>query len=150
MVNATMLDAMPEPATLHDALSEVAVNQLASRLALLPELALPASYLRATPEPSFHQRETYLRTLLEQQPALFLERHVRDLTRSEREFFDPLRADYEVDHWLKTVEDQSTQQRASTQRNRRLAYMQTGVHSIDDAMIDCNMYPKPISFAQCS
>lgn len=122
MVHATTNpDAVPPPTV---ALDDTAVNQLASRLALLPELALPASYLRATPDPNYHQRETYLRELLEQQPALFLERHVRDLTLSEREFFDPLRGDYEVNHWLSSVEE-SAKPSFQLCRNRRLAYMQT-------------------------
>lgn len=125
-INDPPSSMLPQTTPTHDVLSAAAISQLASRLALLPELALPASYLRTTPEPTHNDKKAYIASLLEQQPALFLERHVRDLTLSEREYFEPLRADYEVNHWLKTVEDQSKPPHASTYRNRRLAYMQTG------------------------
>lgn len=95
---------------------------------------MPDAHHRHTPEPSYSQREEHLRELLLQQPAVFLERHVKHLSRSEREAFDPLRGDYEVNHWLNTVQTHAPIHAArhgvALQRNRRLAYMQTGTNEV--------------------
>ncbi len=123
MVHATQLQQT-------EMLSEESINLLASRLALLPDLALPPSYLRLCENPSYEQREEHLRQLLLHQPAVFLERHVKHLTPSEREVFEPIRGDYEINHWLSSVGPSAGQTGRSPialQRNRRLAYMHTGM-----------------------
>lgn len=100
------------------------IQELAARLATLTDLRLPAQLRRQEQGPSPQERLRYLTQLLLHDPGVFLERHGSSLTSSERLHFHSLRGDYEVDFYLKMLEEQEDQHKRETvARNRRLAYM---------------------------
>jgi hypothetical protein len=101
-------------------LSEVAVSDIAARLALLP-IWLPASMGE---DPCTANKEQYLRSLLKRDAGIFLERYGTQLDASERECFQDLRSHFEIDFYMKQLENAAAQRSTVvTVRNRRLAHM---------------------------
>lgn len=83
-------------------MSEAVQEKLVARLAAISDLAMPASMTRAMEDAtSSAQVAAYLASLLRRDPAVFLERYGRLLSAEELAAFEPLRDDYEVDHWLR-------------------------------------------------
>lgn len=102
---------------------EQAVAGMVTRLAALPGIRLPAQLTRRG-QPSLETIRGYMRSLLERDPGVFLERYGEILSEGELQQFHPLRDDYEVDFYLKALEDRRDAKRQQTvARNRRLAYM---------------------------
>eukprot|EP00775_Hariotina_reticulata_P014335 gene14335-61_t len=79
----------------------------------------------------------HISELLQRDPAVFLERYGSRLQPQEISAFEPLReSNYEIDYWLRHVQQQheqvevsssgqgNSQQLSTTVKNRRLAYMQ--------------------------
>lgn len=110
---------------------------VASRLSSLPDLALPAYMSRDRLPPDAAEITNHISELLQRDPAVFLERYGSQLQPQEISAFDPLRgSNYEIDYWLRHVQQQheqlevsssgrgNSQQLSTTVKNRRLAYMQ--------------------------
>jgi hypothetical protein len=113
------------------------IQELATRLASLTNLRLPAQLRRQPEGPSNQDRHRYLSQLLLHDPGVFLERHGSSLTPAELSNFHSLRGDYEVDFYLKVLEDeqaQHTKKRDTVARNRRLAYMNRCAAKGDDKL----------------
>lgn len=121
-----------------------ATQAIAERLAADPSLRLPAN-LQHSPgvAVSADKRKEYLRTLLQRDPGVFLERYASKLTAAERSHFEPLRGEYEVDFYLKLAEDEASKAGSAvsaTAKNRRHAQLKRlvadGSYFSDDAMRD--------------
>ncbi|MEW5307917.1 MAG: hypothetical protein WDW36_010285 [Sanguina aurantia] len=114
-------------------LSDVAVTAIIGRLcessaAASQPLSLPLSLYQDGRQPDPSAVGDYLRKLL-QHPGSFLERYGALLLPGEWQLFLPLRADYEVDHYLSQYEEQQAwlldpRHLPAHIKNRRLAYMQ--------------------------
>ena len=119
-----------------------AVSGISQRLSGDLSLQVPASLQRTLTEPLTPQkRKEYLKTLLERDPGVFLERYASKLSKQERAEFEPLRDDYEVDFYLKLAEDEAASAATgltATVKNRRLAQLnrlvQEGKFFSDEAM----------------
>ncbi|PSC75048.1 coiled-coil domain-containing 97 isoform A [Micractinium conductrix] len=104
-------------------LPQGAIEAISARLAVLPDLRLPAQLRNSGA--GEQRRADYLHTLLLHDPGVFLERHGDSLTSSERTQFQPLRGDYEVDFYLRQLEEADDEERrGQVAKNRRLAHMQ--------------------------
>lgn len=102
-------------------LPQAAIDAISVRLAALPDLRLPAQLRSGASE---QRKKEYLQALLLHDPGVFLERHGSSLSASERKLFHPLRGDYEVDFYLRLLEDgRDEKKRSQVSRNRRLAAM---------------------------
>ena len=127
-------------------LSSQAVEQISDRLAEDPALRLPGNLTKSGEQPSAEKRQEYLRALLLRDPGVFLERHGDQLDAKELAAFEPLRGgSYEVDFYMKLLEDKQDQHKQDTDRkNRRLAYMNRLLHEgtffSDDAMKERQPY----------
>jgi len=110
---------------------------VASRLSSQPDLALPAYMSRDRLPPDAAEITSHIIGLLQRDPAVFLERYGPLLQPQEISMFEPLREiNYEIDYWLRHVQQQHEQlevsssnqgnshQLSTTVKNRRLAYMQ--------------------------
>ncbi|KAI7841196.1 hypothetical protein COHA_005162 [Chlorella ohadii] len=103
-------------------LPQTVIDALSARLAALPDLRLPAQLRQGGA--SGERRRDYLTRLLQHDPGVFLERHGSELTADERRQFDCLRGDYEVQFYLRLLDEQEDAgKQAAVARNRRLAYM---------------------------
>lgn len=105
------------------AVSEQAIAGMVFRLSAVPDIRLPGQLTRNGPA-SREAVQSYLRSLLERDPGVFLERYGDSLEQEELGEFEGLRDDYEVDFHLKVLEsgrDPRTRQTAA--KNRRLACM---------------------------
>lgn len=95
-----------------------AVASIANRLARLT-IPLP---MNVGEDPTLDKKEEYLKSQLQRDAGVFLERYGEQLTPAERKQFEGLRSDFEVDFYLRHLEDTDAS-RGATTRNRRLAYM---------------------------
>jgi hypothetical protein len=91
--------------------------------------------------PSATEKFSYLLNLLQRDGGVFLERYGELLAPAERAAFAPLRADYEVDFWLRRLEaspSNASYTPCKASKNRRLAQMarleEEGEFFSDDAM----------------
>ncbi|GAB4820159.1 hypothetical protein N2152v2_007205 [Parachlorella kessleri] len=127
-------------------LSSQAVDHISDRLAADPALRLPGNLTKSGEQPSAEKRQEYLKVLLLRDPGVFLERHGDQLGVEELAAFEPLRdGSYEVDFYMKLLEDKQDQHKQDTDRkNRRLAYMnrllREGTFFSDDAMKERQPY----------
>lgn len=102
-------------------LPQAAIDAISARLAALPDLRLPAQLQSGASE---QRKKEYLQALLLHDPGVFLERHGSSLSTFERDQFQPLRGDYEVDFYLRLLADgEDEKKRSQVSRNRRLAAM---------------------------
>ena len=67
------------------------------------ELRLPARMSESVP--TDEEKRAYLTGLLTHDPGVFLERHGKLLHDQQRQFFEPLRGDYEVNFYMMMLED---------------------------------------------
>lgn len=105
----------------------VCLQQAAAVVARLSqsELKLPSSVIASTKDGTEEGRRdkkiSYLNSLLQKDPAIFLERHGALLSETERqELFRPCSDNYEVQHHLQHLSPTGT---AARVKNRRLAHM---------------------------
>ena len=78
------------------------------------KLRLPARLSQAAP--TLEDRKQYLQALLSHDPGVFLERHGKTLNAKQRQYFEPLRkGSYEVDFYLKLLEDEEKANMAKVQ-----------------------------------
>lgn len=105
------------------AVSEQAIAGMVFRLSAVPDIRLPGQLTRNGPA-SRESVRSYLRSLLERDPGVFLERYGDSLEQEELVEFEGLRDDYEVDFHLKALEaGRDPRARQTAAKNRRLAYM---------------------------
>lgn len=103
-----------------------AVDLFCDRLAKLDTVRLPAHLLRATSGSATSEiRLRYLRSLVTQNPSVFLERHGKLLQEGELQYFQTLSGDYEVNFYLKALRDEKSPP-ASTVKNRQASLLPPG------------------------
>lgn len=122
-------------------LDSQSIQAIVQRLTAEPSLRIPTSLQLASGGVSDQKREAYLSTLLQHDPGVFLERYANRLTETEQGYFEPLRGDYEVDFYLKLVEDDANRNAdklSAKCKNRRHAQLKRlvadGSYFSDDAM----------------
>lgn len=110
-------------------LQPAAVDKIASHLAGDPRLRLPGSLTQTsvgTDADAGRARLDYLSALLSKDPGVFLERHGELLPASELSLFESLRDDYEVNFYLRQLEQQlelMADHLSAQTKNRRLAHL---------------------------
>ncbi len=94
------------------------IETIADALANTNQLKLPARLDKGTV--TFAEKQQYLRALLQHDPGVFLERHGKLIGKQERSFFEPLRtSSYEVDFYLKLLEDEDQRSLTKVCQNSR-------------------------------
>lgn len=120
-------------------------EKIVSRLCHVSDLPVPSHMQRGRQFPDTEEVQDYLASLLTRDPALFLEKYGSLLNAEDLAAFQPLRQDYEVNHWCSQLEHRSSGPASTTAprlsaeaKNRRLAYMhqleQDGDYFSEDSM----------------